>query len=96
MLIGEWLNESGEYEPIPVSEAEGALTAYSAVLGLDFYVRDRSLRMYDPVSQTWLRIFREEIAARQIAEERAEAAEVRAQYLERLLRQHGIAPHDGG
>ncbi len=102
VLVGERLNESGEYEPIPVSEAERALTAYSAVLGLDFYVRDRDLRMYDPVSQTWLRTFREEIAARRIAEEQAQAAkeqaqaaEDRAALLERILREHGITPPGG-
>ena len=110
VLVGERLNESGEYEPITVSEEEGALTAYSPVLRLDFYVWDRSLRMYDPLSQTWLRNFREEIAARQIAEERADFAEERAQtaedraqtaeeraaLLESLLREHGIIPPNGG
>ena len=96
VLIGETLNEAGEYEPITVSESEGALTGYSAVLGLDLYARDLALRLYDPVSQTWLRTFKEEIAARQLAEERAESAEVRAQFLERLLREHGITPPNGG
>ena len=102
VLIGERLNESGEYELIPVSTEGGALTAYSAVLGLDLSVQDRALRMYDPISQTWLRNFREEIAARQIAEdraqfaeERAESAEERAAMLERMLREHGITPPNG-
>ncbi len=89
VLVGERLNESGEYEPITVSEAEGGLAAYSAVLGLDFYVQDRNLRMYDPLSQAWLRTFREEIAARQIAEDRIAM-------LEGLLREHGITPPHGG
>ena len=110
MLIGERLSDSGEYETITLTETEGALTGYSAVLGLDLSARDGVLRMYDPVSQTWLRNFREEIAARQIAEERAEFAEGRAQtaeeraqsaedrtaVLERMLREHGIEPPNGG
>ena len=96
VLVGERLNESGEYEPITVSEEEGGLAAYSAVLGLDFYVRDRSLRMYDPLSQAWLRTFREEIAARQIAEDRMAMAEDRIAMLEGLLREHGITPPHGG
>ena len=102
MLVGERLNESGEYEPITVSEAAGALTGYSSVLGLDLYARDRDLRMYDPVSQTWLRVFREEIAARRIAEaerdserERADSAEEQVAMLQRLLREHGITPPGG-
>ena len=103
VLVGERLNESGEYEPITVSDSEGALTGYSSVLGLDLFARDRSLRMYDPVSQSWLRNFREEIAARRIAEDRAQSAEDRAQtaedrarLLERMLREHGINPPNGG
>ena len=109
VLIGERLSESGEYELIPLTESERTLSGYSAVLGLDLSVRDRVLRMYDPISQTWLRNLREEIAARRIAEERAEFAEERAQtaeeraqtaedraaMLERMLREHGIAPPNG-
>ena len=103
VLIGERLNESGEYEPITISESEGTLTGYSAVLGLDLFAQDGALRMYDPASQTWLRNFREEIEARRIAEERAETAEDRAQtaedraaLLESILREHGITPPNGG
>ena len=110
MLIGERLNESGEYETITISESEGSLTAYSDVLGLDLFARDGALRMYDTASQTWLRNFREEIAARRIAEDRAQTAEDRAQtaedraqtaedraaLLESILREHGIAPPNGG
>lgn len=99
VLIGERLNASGEYEPIAVTESDGARTGYSAVLGLDLFARFNALRLYDPVSQTWLRNFREEIAARQIAEERADSAEEqarnaedRAAMLERMLREHGITP----
>ena len=95
VLVGERLNESGEYQPITVSEEEGMLSGYSAVLGLDLYVRDRGLRMYDPVSQTWLRIFREEIAARQVAEAERDSERERVAMLERLLREHGITPPDG-
>ena len=95
VLVGERLSASGEYEPVTVSEEEGALTAYSVVLGLDFCVRDRSLRMYDPLSQTWLRTFREEIAARQIAEAERDSERERAAMLERLLREHGITPPGG-
>ena len=82
VLVAERLNAAGEYDPIPVTQQDGALTAYSAVLGLDFFAQDGALRMYDPVSQTWLRNFREEIAARQIAEDRAEFAEERAEFAE--------------
>ena len=78
-----------------MSAEEGALTGYSAVLGLDFHVHDRALRMFDPITQTWLRFFREEIAARRIVEERAEFAEEREAQLERILREHGIAPSEG-
>ena len=102
VLIGERLNESGEYELIPLTESDGTLGGYSAVLGLDLSVANRVLRMYDPLRQVWLRNFREEIAARQIAEERAEfaeeradSAEQRAARLERMLRDHGIAPPNG-
>jgi Uma2 family endonuclease len=96
VLIGERLNESGEYGPITISESEGALTGHSAVLGLDLFARDGALRMYDPASQTWLRNFREEIEARRIAEERAQTAEDRAALLESILREHGIKPPNGG
>ena len=102
VLVAERLNAAGEYEPLAITQQDGALTAYSAVLGLDFFARDGALRMYDPVRQVWLRNFREEIAARQFAEERAQTAEDRAQtaeeraaLLESMLRQHGITPPNG-
>ena len=109
VLIGERLNAAGEYEPITISHEDGTLRGYSSVLGLDLFAQDGALRMFDPVSQTWLRNFREEIAARQIAEDRAQFAEDRAEsaeerahtaedraaMLERLLREHGITPPDG-
>ena len=82
VLVAERLNAAGEYEPLAITQQDRALTAYSAVLGLDFFAQDGALRMYDPVSRTWLRNFREEIAARQLAEERAESAEGRAQTAE--------------
>ena len=131
VLIGERLNASGQYEPITVTESEGTLTGYSAVLGLDLCASDGDLRLYDPISQTWLRNFRDEIAARQVAEEHAELAEAQAQaaqaqaqaaqayaraaeeradfaeeraqtaeermaIMERMLREHGITPPNGG
>ena len=110
MLIGERLNAAGEYEPITISNEDGTLRGYSSVLGLDLFARDGALRMYDPVSRTWLRNLREEIAARQIAEDRAQFAEDRAEsaeerahtaedraaMLERILREHGIEPPNGG
>ena len=109
VLVAERLNAAGEYEPLAITQQDGALTAYSAVLGLDFFARDGALRMYDPVSRTWLRNFREEIAARQFAEERADFAEEQAQtaaeranfaeeraaLLESMLREHGITPPNG-
>ena len=110
VLIGERLNASGEYEPLPIWEEEGTLRGYSAALGLDFFAREGVLRMYDPVSRIWLRNFREEIGARQIAEERAEFAEERAHtaeeraqtaeeriaMLERMLHERGIELPNGG
>lgn len=102
VLVAERLNAAGEYEPLAITQQDGALTAYSAVLGLDFFARDGALRMYDPVSRAWLRNFREEIVARRFAEERAQTAEERAQtaeeraaLLESMLREHGITPSNG-
>ena len=53
-LIGERLVD-GEYQPLDVSaDDQGILRGHSSVLGLDICVRDSRLRLYDPVSETWL------------------------------------------
>ena len=60
----------GVYVPIPPSVDGGV---HSDVLGLDFYIRDRRLGVYDPVAEQWLQTPAEQHAAR------AETAEARAE-----------------
>ena len=60
----------GVYTPIPPG-VDGEVP--SDVLGLDFHIQDRRLRVYDPVSGQWLQTPAEQHAAR------AENAEARAQ-----------------
>ncbi|RKU14919.1 hypothetical protein C6503_14255 [Candidatus Poribacteria bacterium] len=67
----------GVYVPIPPSVDGGV---HSDVLGLDFYIWDRRLGVYDPVSEQWLQTPAEQQAARaEDAEARAEDAEARAE-----------------
>ena len=96
LLSGERLDSQGNYQPIPLAEVDGILSGHSEALGLDLCVVDGQLKLYDPISQTWLRNLREEIAAHRIAEERSRAAQERTQLLEQLLREHGITPPNGG
>ena len=66
----------GRYVPIPPG-VDGGIS--SAVLGLDFHIRERRLAVYDPVSKQWLQTPAEQHAARaENAETRAENAETRA------------------
>ena len=99
-LAGERL-VNGVYEPIPVAEdADGILRGYSAQLGLDICVRDDLLKLYDPISRTWLLNLSESEAARLEAESARAQAEAamqaateRNRALEDLLREHGISPN---
>ena len=91
-LVGELLNRRGQYEPVLVADHEGILRGRCQTLGLDICVRDGEIRLFDPVSQTWLRNLQEETAARLEEAAARQAAEARVQALERLLREHGIAP----
>lgn len=108
-LIGERLNDQGRYEELPLVHSDGILRCFSETLGLEFCVVNEELKLYDPVSQTWLRNLREENAARiaaeeqsqaaqeraQSAEERATSAEERARILEQMLRERGVTPPNG-
>lgn len=94
-LIGETLVD-GEYAAIELNTElntgrDGALSAHSAVLGLDVCaLPDGNLRFYDPVSGQWLRTHGESEAALRQAEETAarETAARRAAEEElRLLRE---------
>ena len=80
-LIGERLDDQGNYHLLPLAEVDGVLTGYSPALGLDICVRSGDLKLFDPVNRTWLRNLRE--------------SEERAQMMEQLLREHGITPPNG-
>ena len=71
----------GVYGPIPPGVDGGV---HSDVLGLDFYIRDRRLGVYDPVGEQWLQTPAEQQAAR------AENAEARAEQ-ETIARQKAEA-----
>ena len=65
---------------------------HSDVLGLDFVIQDRRLRVYDPAAGEWLQTPEEANAARaEIAEARAEMAEARAEMAEARAEQEAIA-----
>ena len=75
-LMGFRLVE-GVYMPISPGD-DGRI--HSDVLGLDFVIEDRRLRVYDPMRGEWLQTPAEEYAARaETAEARAETAEARAE-----------------
>ena len=68
------------YIPIPPG-GDGGI--HSDVLGLDFYIRDRRLAVYDPVGKQWIQTAAETAEARaETAEARAETAEARAETAE--------------
>ena len=78
-LRGETLVD-GEYRPLDMQEnADGGVWGHSPTLNLEFHWEDGSLRLYDPVEESWLETPIEIKAARVSAESRAESAEQRAQ-----------------
>ena len=86
LLVGEVLNATGEYQPLPVAQdAAGALRGHSELLGLDLCVVGTELRLYDPAAGEWLRSHAESEAARV-------SAETRVAQLEARLRAAGIDP----
>ena len=93
LLIGEVLDASGEYRPLPVAtDGVGVLRGHSELLGLDLCVVGSDLRLYDPVSGEWLRTHAESEAALSAAEAARRDAEARAAELEARLRAAGIDP----
>ena len=93
LLIGEILDASGEYCPLPPArDSAGILRGHSELLGLDLCVVGSELRLYDPASGEWLRSHAESEAARSAAEAALSAAEARAAELEARLRAAGIDP----
>ena len=90
-LIGERLRD-GQYTPMDLTtDDDSILRGYSAVLGLDICaLPDGNLRLYDPVSQQWLRTHGESEAALMQAEaavERETAARQAAEEELRMLRE---------
>ena len=100
LLVGEVLDATGTYHPLPVArDAAGILRGHSALLGLDLCVVGSELRLYDPVAGEWLRSHAESEAAARSAEAAARsaeaartAAEARVAQLEARLRAAGIEP----
>ena len=103
-LIGETLDDHGQYRRLDRSGTFDAPQGYSPVLGLDLCVVGDKFRLFDPMRQTWLLTLAESYAARRAADKQAEesirerqataAAEARIAKMERLLREHGIALPD--
>ena len=93
-LVGERL-VNGEYQPLQMREDEdGRVWGRSDVLNLDIYWDDGDLRYWNPVAEEWLLNYEEEHderlaerAARQAAEDRAQAAESQIAELQAQLRQ---------
>ena len=81
-LAGDRL-AGGEYEPIEL-ERYGANNkrGYSEALGLYVCWEEGELRLYDPVSESYLLTHEEEAAARRAEAARADRAEARADYAE--------------
>ena len=77
----------GEYRALPTRDlAGGGLAIESWVLGLELRFEDDRLRLWDPTEQLYLLTLREEKAARQLAEARADA-EAQARQQEAQARQ---------
>ena len=74
-LIGETLDNRGQYRRLDRSDAYDAPQGYSQVLGLDLRVVGNKLRLFDPMCQTWLLTLAESYAARRAAETACQAAE---------------------
>ena len=86
LLVGEVLDATGEYQPLPVArDAAGILRGHSELLELDLCVVGSELRLYDPAAGEWLRSHAESEAARI-------SAEARVAQLEARLRAAGIDP----
>ena len=87
-LMGFRLVE-GVYVPI-LPGADGRI--HSDVIGLDFVIQERRLRVYDPMGGEWLQTPAEAHAARaETAEARAETAEARAETAEARAEREAIA-----
>ncbi len=85
-LAGDTLVD-GEYAPIEVvAESDERRWGYSAVLGLELWWEEGTLRFRDPESGQFLLTPEEERVAREAAEERAGNAEARVAELEAELR----------
>ncbi len=88
-LIGEQLRE-GQYNAMDLTtDDDSILRGYSAVLGLDICaLPDGNLRLYDPVSQQWLRTHGESEAALRESEAARQAAEEELRILREQLRRY--------
>ena len=86
-LAGDVLAD-GVYQPISVEQGpDGIYRGYSAALRLELHWDDGNLRWWDPVGKRYLETHFEVIAAREEAEDRAEAAETRAAAAEERVQQ---------
>ena len=84
----------GEYRALPTRDlAGGGLAIESWVLGLELRFEDDRLRLWDPTEQRYLLTLREEKAARQLAEARADA-EAQARQQEAQVRKLAEARAD--
>ena len=93
LLVGEVLDATGAYQPLPVArDAAGTLRGHSDLLELDLCVVGSELRLYDPVAGEWLRSHAESEADRISAEAAQASAEARVAQLEARLRAAGIDP----
>ncbi len=88
-LIGERLRD-GQYTAMDLTtDDDSILRGYSAVLGLDICaLPDGNLRLYDPVSQQWLRTHGESEAALRESEAARQAAEEELRILREQLRHY--------
>ena len=92
-LAGDTLVER-QYEPIPINVESGVHRGHSAVLGLDLYWQDGSLRFYDPNIGEFLPNFFEVVSERDAARQELDSersmrlsAEAEARMLRERLRQ---------
>ena len=86
MLVGD------EYRPIDVKEVDGKYVGVSEVLGLELHANAEWFRFFDPVSGEYLPDSEERRQAQEAAEQALSVERRARQELERLLREHGIAP----
>jgi Uma2 family endonuclease len=83
----------GSYVPVATTlSPDGAIALSSNTLGLELHLRGLTMRFYDPATQQYLMTHEEEIAARQLAENRAQIAEDKLQRLAAKLRELNIDP----